>query len=143
MKPIQIVFLALAVFAGLILYVAAFALPEPPLTRSLFAREPVTVTESGVKTRQANPSALPVIDVRDASGDVQLLQGYQWMSAADADIIVAAYPVGRAFEAPRWQNKLWRGLSGAYDWFLLIISMLASVVLVFALRVLWKLRRVN
>jgi len=140
MKPIQVFFLAVALIAALILYIAAFAIPEPPLTATLFAREPVTVTASDIKQREANSTALPVIDVRNADGEVSLLQGYQWMDAADANQIIAAHPVGAMIEAPRWDGKFWRGLAGVLDWVLLILSLFASVVLLFALRVLWKLR---
>jgi hypothetical protein len=140
MKPIQIFFLALALIAGLVLYIASFVMVEPPLHKTLFAREPVTITASEVKTRQANPPALPVIDVRDAGGAVLLLQGYAWMSAAEANEVVAAHPVGSTLKAPRWDGKLWRGLSGLLDWTALILSLFASVALLFALRVLWKLR---
>ncbi len=142
MKPIHMFFLACASIAALILYVAAVALPQPPLASSLFGREAVTVTQSGIETRQAKRSALPVIDVRDSSGIEHMLHGFRWMSESAGNDVVAAYPVGATVEVPRWQGKLWRALSGVRDWILLIISLFASVALLFNLRMLWKLRNI-
>lgn len=140
MSAIQKFFLVIALTGGAIFYVAAALLPQPPLWISLFGREVVTVTAATVETRAEAPSALPVIDVRDAAGSVSLLQGYGWTSKASADDVIAAFSVGDSVEAGRYDGQLWRGLSGVFDWILLGISLIAAFATLFGLWMVWKLR---
>ena len=140
MTAIQKFFLVFAGIAGLILYLAAGVLSEPPMWAKLFAKEEVTVTASEVQSRNNKRPALPVIDVRDASGSDSMIQGYRWMGASEAAAIVEAAPVGAVIEVPRYQGALWRGLSGIGDMILLIVSLVASFGLLFSLWMIWKLR---
>ncbi len=140
MNPIQRFFLVVALIGSLILYVAGFVLMTPPIHASLFAKETAVVSAATLETRRNNPPALPVIDIRTASGDIALLQGHRWMETADANTILAAYPIGASVEAVRYNNKLWRGLSGLRDTVLLIVSALGAFIAFFGLWMVWKVR---
>ena len=140
MTAIQKFSFVLVTSAGLLLYIASGVLSEPPLWAKLFAKEEVTVIASEVQKRSGDGPALPTIEVRDASGNVSLVQGYQWVAPPEAATIIAAAPVGTMIDVPRYDGKLWRGLSGLGDWILLFISLIAVFVLVFGLLMLWKVR---
>jgi hypothetical protein len=141
MNAIQGVCAGLALVGGLILYVVGGVIPEPPVWASLFAREPVTVVASTVEMRQTQPPALPVIDVRIASGETVVVDGYGWMDEDGAQAISAAHPVGAQIKLPHWDGKVWRGLSGLLDALLLGISVFAAFIIFFGLWMMWKLRR--
>lgn len=141
MTPGQKLFVVVSLVAGLIFCVTALLVPRPPLPATLFAKQEITVTAASVEKRSSSPSALPVIDVRDASGEVSLLQGYQWMDESNAEVIVARYSVGEMIRAPRWNDQFWRGLSGFVDWLLLIFSLLSAFTVLFGMLMVWKLRQ--
>ena len=141
MSAIQGFFAVLALIGAGILYVAGWAIAEPPVWASLFAREPVTVIESTVENRQAKWPALPVIDVRDVAGVESSVLGYRWMSEADAQAVVEANPVDAVIELPRWNDRFWNRLSGIGDWVLVIVSLVAAFITLFGLWVIWKLRK--
>jgi len=100
----------------------------PPLTAHLFAKEQATVSAATVETRQANPAALPVIDVTTASGEAELLYGHHWTDADDASAVLADFPMGETVKVVRYDGKLWRGMSGLRDIILLILSALGAFV---------------
>lgn len=140
MSAIQSFFAVLALVGAGILYIAGWAITDPPVWASLFAREPVTVIEATVENRQAKRPALPVIDVRDADGVESSVLGYQWMGQADAQDVVDASPVGAVVELPRWNDRLWSRLSGIGDWVSVIVSFIAAFITLFGLWMIWKLR---
>lgn len=140
MSGIQKFFIVFALVGALVLYLAAWVLPQPPLWASLLAREQVVVVRASVETRQAKRPALPVIDVRDAKGEVSLLQGYGWMFQNDAEAAIADYPVGATIAVPRWDGMLWRGIGGIRDWISLVVSALAAFMTILGLLMVWKLR---
>jgi hypothetical protein len=141
MNPVQVFMLIFAALAGIVFYVAAFILPEPPFWVSLSTGESVRVVTSTVETRRRGKMpARPQIEVRDMHGDLTLVQGYPWMGVRRASQIVDTISSGAVIEVFCWNGKLWVGIAFIGDWILLAISLLAAFFVLFGLGMALKLR---
>lgn len=141
MNKYQRFFFVVALIGGLIVYVAGIVLLDPPLHAALFAKEEVVVTAMTIEEREASPTSLPVIDVRDAGGKITLLQGYRWMNFPTALGVGYEYIVGEPVTAVRHDGKLWRGIGGFRDTLLLVVSLFGAFVALFGLWMVWKVRK--
>ena len=140
MNKYQRFFFVVALIGALIYYVAGVVLMTPPLHALLFAKERAVVTLATVELRQDGIVAMPAVDVRAENGEGVSLQGFRWMDVEAARQIVADYPENEPVDIVRYKGRLWSGISGLRDTFLLLVSGFGAFLALFGLWMVWKVR---